>query len=529
MIWAPPDLQFYPHPPPPHVRPLRLPPKPTAEEQDIWEPRKLEVREAFKHAWEGYKTRAFPHDELLAVSGGHSDKFNGWGVTLFDSLDTMWIMGLRGEFDDAIRSIKDLHFNATTPNHYAPFFETTIRYLGGLLSAYALSGEGTLLRLADEMGQILVPAFRYTESGLPTFSVHVETGKVQLGNYMQTTLFAEAATCQLEFKYLAKLTGRKEYYERVQRAMEVFYNANVTDGLFADRWDVKTGAPFGAHYTIGAMADSAYEYLLKQWLLTGDEQAREQYLVSAEGIINNLIYITPNRGLMYAGEIDRGMMLHRLEHLSCFLPGMFALGAVTLDLPPETRELHEWVAQGLTYTCTVSYLEQKSGLGPETMTMPNNGKKWIEEVQRWKEEGRVGTPPGLSEPPPERDADKRDYTNAWPGNYYLRPETVESIFYMWRTTGDVKWREWGNAIFEAINRNSRTEYGFASVKGIDKNVGKIDDMPSYFLAETFKYLYLLFDDPHSITFNHWVFNTEAHPIPIFSWNEMEKKAFNITS
>ena len=125
---------------------------------------------------------------------------------------------------------------------------------------------------------------------------------------------------------------------------------------------------------------------------------------------------------MYAGDLDRGMFLHRFEHLSCFLPGMFALGAATLDLPPETRELHEWIAQGLTYTCTVSYFDQKSGLGPETMVMPYDGIRWIDQVEKWKEEGRVGPPPGLSEPPPEKIPAKRDYTNGWPPDYLLRPE-----------------------------------------------------------------------------------------------------------
>jgi len=115
---------------------------------------------------------------------------------------------------------------------------------------------------------------------------------------------------------------------------------------------------------------------------------------------------------------------------------------------------------------------------------------------------------------------------------------------MWRTTGDVKWREKGYAIFQAINKFARTEYGFASVHGVDGNIRQLDDMPRYgfksfpwiynqpppcswFLAETLKYLYLLFDDVNSITFNHWVFNTEAHPLPVFSWTEAEKMAFGI--
>jgi len=101
------------------------------------------------------------------------------------------------------------------PNHFAPFFETTVRYLGGTLSAYALSGDPILLRHAERIGQILLPAFNGSESGLPAYSVNVETGEILYDGDKETVLFAEAATCQLEFKYLAKLTGNKEYYEKV--------------------------------------------------------------------------------------------------------------------------------------------------------------------------------------------------------------------------------------------------------------------------------------------------------------------------
>ncbi|PPQ80066.1 hypothetical protein CVT25_001495 [Psilocybe cyanescens] len=515
FLYGPHDFYRFARPPPP-------------ESQAIWEPRKEEVRKAFEHAWDGYMTNAFPGDELLSLSGGKSNKYNGWSVTLFDSLDTMWIMGLREDFEEAMENIKDLHFKATKPDHYAPFFETTIRYLGGLLSAYALSGEETLLRLADEMGQILIPAFDGTESGLPAYSVNVETGKILSDQNKNTVLFAEAASCQLEFKYLAKLTGKKEYYERVQGAMNVFYKANVSEGLFNDNWLMKDGKPTGSHLTIGATADSGYEYLLKQWLLSSDVQARDQYIKSVDGIINNLIYVTPKRGLMYVGDLQHNVMVHRLEHLSCYLPGVLALGAATLDLTPDVRELHEMAAHGLAYTCAISYADQLTGLGPDQMAMAQ-GTKWIDELRLWNETGRVGDAPGLTEQPVERDPSRRDYLHGWPSAYLLRPETIESIFYMWKTTGDVKWRERGYEIFKAIKKHTWTKFGFTSVHGVDTtSVTYVDDMPSWFLAETLKYLYLLFDDTNTIDLRDWVFNTEAHPLPMFSWTEEEKRAFNIS-
>lgn len=117
---------------------------------------------------------------------------------------------------------------------------------------------------------------------------------------------------------------------------------------------------------------------------------------------------------------------------------------------------------------------------------------------------------------------------------------------LWKTTGNEKWRERGYGIFRAIETVARTPYGYASVDRVnDEVVRLIDDMPryvatvcwiestghdasaSYFLAETLKYLYLLFDDADPYPFDKWVYNTEAHPLPVFEWTTAEKKAYDI--
>lgn len=132
---------------------------------------------------------------------------------------------------------------------------------------------------------------------------------------------------------------------------------------------------------------------------------------------------------MYVGDMDsrQKSVLHRLEHLSCYLPGTLALGAASLDLTPEEKELHQWAAEGLAYTCYVSYADQNTGLGPDLMTMPYNGKRWVDEVNKWKNEGRLGKAPGTTEPPPERDPVLRDYS-ATDSKYLLRPEACMSFF-----------------------------------------------------------------------------------------------------
>lgn len=192
------------------------------------------------------------------------------------------------------------------------------------------------------------------------------------------------------------------------------------------------------HMAVGGLADSGYEYLLKQWLISGDTKARDQCkfpspyhtllcwtvpsdIRSIEGIIDNLFLVTSDRKLLYVTETYRGSHSYRLEHLSCFLAGVLALGAEKLDLPPAMKERHRWAAHGLTYTCWVSYADQETGLGPDTLKM-RSGDSWVVLLKEWEAEGRPGgVPPGLGDAPPEQDGAKRDYNNL-SHSYLLRPE-----------------------------------------------------------------------------------------------------------
>jgi len=124
---------------------------------------------------------------------------------------------------------------------------------------------------------------------------------------------------------------------------------------------------------------------------------------------------------MYVGDLQNNVMVHRLEHLSCYLPGVLALGAFTLDLTPEEKELHQWAAYGLASTCAITYADQASGLGPDQVHMPT-GKKWVDELAKWEVNGRNGTPPGVADPTPEKVPQNRDYSSGWPDGYLLRPE-----------------------------------------------------------------------------------------------------------
>ncbi|KAI0675913.1 seven-hairpin glycosidase [Trametes maxima] len=526
----PPFAGAYPPHPPPGGPPPRL--RPASK----WNKRADAVRDAFRHAYKGYQEHADAHDELLPVSKSFVDNFNGWRLTMVDSLDTMLIMGLHDEFRETIPIIANMTF-ALNEGSYAPFFETVIRYLGGLLSAYAISGEPILLARADDLGTMLLPAFN-TPRGLPMYAVNTVSGKTRTGWTGDNILWAEALSCQMEYKYLAHLTGRHEYFDRVESIMDLMNSADIKDSQFATKWSVMTGKPTNNQFSVGAFADSAHEYLLKQWLLTAksEPKARDMYLRVADSILRNLLYITPERNLLYVTDISgTSGPSHNFEHLSCFLPGLLALGAHTLALPARDRQLHEWAAQGLAYTCWLTYADHETGLGPDEMSMTPmpvdeahpHGGRWLDLVEEWEDGGRVGdVPPGLKEAPPKR-TEERDY-HAMKPEYLLRPETVESFYIMWRTTGDEAWRERGWAVFQAIEKEAKTASGYASVLSVERSPARLkDEMPSFFTAETLKYLYLLFEDEELIPLDRWVFNTEAHPLPVFEWADWEKERYGI--
>lgn len=129
--------------------------------------RQKQVREAFLHAWKGYSDNAWMHDELAPLSGGFKDPYVGWAATLVDGLDALYILGLHYEFERALQALESIDF--TKPNaERVPVFETTIRYLGGMLGAYDVSGGKypILLQKADELGEFLFRSFD-TLNGIP--------------------------------------------------------------------------------------------------------------------------------------------------------------------------------------------------------------------------------------------------------------------------------------------------------------------------------------------------------------------------
>ena len=306
---------------------------------------------------------------------------------------------------------------------------------------------------------------------------------------------AEVATLQLEFRALSRHTGNPVYDALASRVIDYLaampeagddtWPADLPRGLYPMFISVESGKFTSQEITLGARADSLYEYLLKQWLLSGrtDARMRSMYDASVSAIRTHLV----RRGggarcgnCTYLASWNHRTKNHReqMDHLACFTPGMLALGAAG-----DTYEADMQLARELMATCYQMYEHSPSGLAPEIAEFSTNQKVTAAANAR---------------------------------HSLLRPETVESLLILWRLTGDAKYREWGWRIFEAIERHARVPTGgFSPVKDVTASQLKFDGrMESFFTAETLKYLYLLFGDGAQIPLDQYVFNTEAHPLRI---------------
>lgn len=200
------------------------------------------IKESFIHAWNGYKEYGIPHDELKPISKSSVDPFMGWGATLVDTLDTLWIMGLKAEFEAALLQVAGINFH-TSLRKDLPLFETVIRYLGGLLAAYDVSGAkySILLTKAEELAEVLMGAFD-TPNRMPmTFYNWAPSYTSQPHRANAHTVMAELGSLSMEMTRLAQITQKSEYYDaiaRITNELEELQSKTLMPGL----WPLKVDA-----------------------------------------------------------------------------------------------------------------------------------------------------------------------------------------------------------------------------------------------------------------------------------------------
>lgn len=437
--------------------------------------RRNAVKEAMLHAWTSYEKYAWGYDELQPQSRRGVNNFGGLGASIIDSLDTLYIMGLDEQFQKAKSWITSLDFNKGVD---ASVFETTIRVLGGLLSAYDLSGDDVFLDKAKQIADRLLPAWD-TPTGIPYSSVNLGDGRKNNPGWTGgSSVLADIGTTQVEFIALSQRTGNPKYQEKVENVIHQIHKIFPADGLVPIYVNPYTGRA-SSKITFGAMGDSFYEYLLKVWIQGNKTEAVRQYRdmweQSMEGLTSLIKKSTPS-SYTYIAERSGGSLIDKMDELACFAPGMLALGAQGYASDKSVKYMQ--LAEELAWTCYNFYQSTPTKLAGENYHF------------RVGQDMMVGT--------------------SW---NIQRPETVESLMYLWRTTGNKTYRDWGWEIFKAFEAKCRVESGYVGLKDVNSGV-KDDMMQSFFLAETLKYLFLLFSPPTVIPLDQWVFNTEAHPVKI---------------
>ncbi len=417
-----------------------------------------EVKAEFMHAWNGYKKYAWGHDDLKPLSKTHHDWYaQPLLMTPVDSLDTMIIMGLDEEAAATRAYILDhLSFDKDID---VQNFEITIRILGGLITNYQLTGDKRFLTLAEDLGRRLLPVFE-SPTGMPYRYVNLKTGKVR--NPVSNP--AETGTLLLEFGALSKLTGNPIYYDKAKRALVETYNRRSKIGLVGEWINVETGQWTNTDSHVSGAIDSYYEYLLKCSVLFGDQDCKRMWADSIVAINKYLAdEIKTESGVeLWYGHADMNTGARAdttYGALDAFFPAVLALSG---DLARAKRLQDSSFA-----------MWKHHGIEPEVFDYRTKAVK--------------------------------------SAGYPLRPEIVESTYYLYHYTKDEKYLRMGARLWQDFVKHCRTDEGYAALKSVQTKE-KSDSMQSFLFAETFKYFYLLFSPPATLDFKNVVFNTEAHPL-----------------
>src|ERR1043165_1155811 len=435
---------------------LLLIPASHANAQEVINKQQLaaEVRAEFLHAWAGYKKYAWGHDDLRPLSKAAHDWYGqSLLMTQVDALDTMILMGLKTEATATKRYIiENLSFDKDI---YVQNFEITIRLLGGLLSSYQLTNDRRLLKMAEDLGNRLLPVFD-SPTGIPYRFVNLKTGKTRGAE----TNPAEAGTLLIEFGALSKLTQKPIFYDKAKRALTEVYRRRSPLGLIGTRINVETGEWTNHDSHISAEIDSYYEYLLKAWLLFDDEDCKRMW---GDSIVAINKYLRDETGSeLWYGHAD--MLTGKRAAttygaLDAFFPAALALsGDIILARRLQASSFKMW---------------KQSGIEPEELNY-----KTMEVTE---------------------------------AAYPLRPEIVESTYYLYHYTKDPQYLRMGQEMFDDFVKYCRTDEAYASLKSVVTKE-KADSMHSFLFAETLKYFYLLFAPPETLKFERVIFNTEAHPL-----------------
>ncbi|XP_010913489.1 alpha-mannosidase I MNS5 isoform X2 [Elaeis guineensis] len=444
------------------------------------------VRKMFYHAYENYMAHAFPHDELKPLTKTFTDSlselgnlkleylpqnYNGSALSLIESLSSLVVLGNFTEFQRGVLWLSDnLTFDVDARVN---LFECNIRVLGGLISAHILATDtksrldhglykNQLLNLAEDLGQRFLPAFD-SPTGLPYAWINLKNGVME--NETTETSTSGCGSLILEMGALSRLTGDSKYEAVALRALRKLWSMRSSLNLLGTTLDVVTGEWIECSSGIGAGVDSFYEYLIKAYILFGSDEYwdifHSAYLAVQKYFRHGPWY--------HEADMRTGRATYwQLTSLQAFWPGLQILvGDIAAANSSHREFFHVW---------------QRFGVLPERYLLDHD---MLHPTERY---------------------------------YPLRPELAESTFYLYQATKDPWYMEVGESIINSLNSYAKVDGGFASIRDV-MTMQQEDHQHSFFLSETCKYLYLLFDDSF-LADKNYVFTTEGHLLPIrSSWHE----------
>lgn len=456
---------------------------------------KNSAKEMFDFGYDNYMKYAFPEDELNPIDclGRGPDVLNpsninindvlgNYSLTLIDALDTLAVMGNASEFQRAVKLVMDtVSFDKDST---VQVFEATIRIMGSLLSAHMILTDSKqpfgemvledyddeLLHLAHDLAVRLLPAFENTKTGIPYPRVNLKKGVPP--DSLNETCTAGAGSLLVEFGILSRLLGDSTFEWTARQAVKALWNLRSNEtGLLGNVVNIQTGEWVGKQSGLGAGMDSFYEYLLKSYILFGEREDLEMFNAAYQSIQNYL-----RRGREFCNEghgdpplyvnvnmLDGHMMNTWIDSLQAFFPGLQVL----------MGDVEDAICLHAFYYA----IWKKFGALPERYN--------------WQ----LKAPDVLF--------------------YPLRPELMESTYLLYQATKNPFYLHVGMDILESLEKHTKVRCGYATLHHVVEKT-KEDRMESFFLSETCKYLYLLFDEDNPLhkSENRHIFTTEGHIVPV---------------
>ena len=427
-----------------------------AEARADWRALAEEVRAEMAWAWGWYRKLQFGKDEMKPISGGASAfplKDRHLGLSLVEALDTLWVMGLDEEFEEGVAWVK-ANFDPDVDGDVS-VFETSIRLVGGLLSAHYACGDPVLLAKAKDLAERLLPAFD-TPTGIPWSRINLKTGAPSEPRNSP----AGAGTYMAEWGTLSRLTGDARFHDAARRPMVALYERRSGIGLLPTGVDCRTGEWLNRTATVGSYGDSYYETLFDVWDLLGDAGCNAMYDACTSAILAHQREVKD--GDLWFPDVDfetGAVVSRRQDELASFYGGLLAQGGAHRD--------------GAAYTQAWAKVQARFGVLPE----------------------------------------EYDYATARPTQVSnaLRPELADSCLNLWLLDRDERWREIAAAHFRAMKRWNRAAYGYADLADVTSDPKRqADHCPGYWWSEQMKYYWLLFSDTPRFDYRRNYLTTEGN-------------------